>query len=67
MPRRESYDFPPSTREELRIQFVELRQGTTPLVQFEAWFANLARFAPELVETEELRCSEFECRLCDDI
>ena len=29
--------------------------------------ANLSRFAPKLVETEELRCSEFESRLCDDI
>ncbi|GMP26121.1 hypothetical protein CsSME_00002701 [Camellia sinensis var. sinensis] len=54
-------------REELQKQFVKLRQGTTPLVQFEAWFANLSRFAPELVETEELRCLEFESRLCDDI
>lgn len=46
---------------------MELRQGTTPLVQFEAWFANLSMFAPELVETEELRCAEFERKLCDDI
>ncbi|XP_028058322.1 L-type lectin-domain containing receptor kinase IX.1-like [Camellia sinensis] len=67
MPRRGSENFPPSKREELRKQFVELRQGITPLVQFEAWFANLSRFAPELVETEELRCSEFESKLCDDI
>ncbi|GMP33520.1 hypothetical protein CsSME_00006804 [Camellia sinensis var. sinensis] len=67
MPRRGSCDFPPSTREELRKQFVELRQGTTPLVRFERWFANLSRFAPELVETEDLRCFEFESKLRDDI
>ncbi|XP_028105056.1 uncharacterized protein LOC114304081 [Camellia sinensis] len=67
MTRRGSCDFPPSAREELRRQFVELRQGTTSLVQFETWFANLSRFAPELVETKELRCSKFESRLCDDI
>ncbi|XP_028087915.1 probable LRR receptor-like serine/threonine-protein kinase At3g47570 [Camellia sinensis] len=42
--------------------------GNISLLQkFEAWFANLSRFAPELVETEELRCSKFESRLCDDI
>ena len=67
MPRRGSCDFPPSAREELRKQFVELRQGTTPLVWFERWFANLSRFAPELVETEDLRCYEFESKLRDDI
>ena len=60
MPREGSSDFPPSAREELRKQFVELHQGTTPLVQFEAWFANLSGFPPELVEIEELRCSELE-------
>ncbi|KAF5932722.1 hypothetical protein HYC85_028893 [Camellia sinensis] len=67
MPRRGSYDFPHSAREELRKQFVELRQGTTPLVRFERWFANLSRFAPELVEMEDLRCFEFESKLRDDI
>ena len=67
MPRRGSCDFPPSAREELRKQFVELRQGTTPLVRFERWFGNLSRFAPELGKTEGLRCLEFESRLCDDI
>ncbi|KAF5931869.1 hypothetical protein HYC85_028040 [Camellia sinensis] len=67
MPRRGSCDFPPSAREELRKQFVELRQGTTPLVRFERWFSNLLRFAPELVETEELRCFEFESKLRGDI
>lgn len=67
MSRRGSCDFPPSIWEELRKQFVELRQGTTPLVRFERWFANLSRFAPELVETEDLRCFEFESKLRDDI
>ncbi|THF96327.1 hypothetical protein TEA_015360 [Camellia sinensis var. sinensis] len=55
-----SDDFPLSTQEELRKQFLELRQGITPLAQFEAWFTKLSRFAPELVETEELYCAEFE-------
>ncbi|XP_028113203.1 uncharacterized protein LOC114311285 [Camellia sinensis] len=31
------------------------------------WFANLSRFAPELVETEDLRCFKFESKLHDDI
>lgn len=51
----------------MRTQFVELRQGTTPLAQFEARFTSLSRFAPELVVTEERRCIEFERRLHDDI
>ena len=67
MPRRGSDNFPPSTWEELRKQFVELHQGTTSLAQFEAWFTNLSKFASKLMETKELRCLEFESRLCDDI
>ena len=37
------------------------------MVRFERWFANLSRFAPELVETEDLRCFEFESKLRDAI
>ncbi|XP_028104763.1 uncharacterized protein LOC114303815 [Camellia sinensis] len=59
--------FPPSTRERLRKQFVELRQGMTPLAQFEAQFTSSSRFAPELVATEEWRCIEFEEKLHDEI
>ncbi|KAF5932586.1 hypothetical protein HYC85_028757 [Camellia sinensis] len=59
--------FPPSARERLRDQFLELRQDDTPVAQFEMRFASLSRFAPELVATEERRCFEFERRLCFDI
>ncbi|XP_028078604.1 uncharacterized protein LOC114280435 [Camellia sinensis] len=59
--------FPPSARERLWEEFVELRQGATPLVQFERRFVSLSRFAPELVAIEERRCYEFERRLHDDI
>ncbi|XP_028109994.1 uncharacterized protein LOC114308591 [Camellia sinensis] len=47
----------------LRKQFEELRQLDTPVAEFEAMFTNLARFAPELVATEERQCFEFEKRL----
>ncbi|KAF5934439.1 hypothetical protein HYC85_030610 [Camellia sinensis] len=59
--------FPPSARERLRDQFLELRQDDTPVAQFEMRFASLLRFASELVATEERRCFEFERRLCFDI
>ena len=59
--------FPPSARERLRDQFLELRQDDTPVAQFEMRFSSLSRFAPELVTTEERRCFEFERRLCFDI
>lgn len=59
--------FPPSARERLGKQFVELRQDVTPLAPFEMRFTSLSRFAPELVVTEERRCYEVKRQLRDDI
>ncbi|XP_028108692.1 uncharacterized protein LOC114307495 [Camellia sinensis] len=58
--------LPPTARERLRKQF-ELLQLDTPMAEFEAKFASLSRFAPELVAMEERRCLEFEKRLSSKI
>ena len=55
--------LPPVVREKLRVQFCQLKQLNTPVVEFEAVFISLSRFAPELVVSEERRCLEFEKKL----
>ncbi|XP_028092166.1 uncharacterized protein LOC114292411 [Camellia sinensis] len=55
--------LPPMTKEKLRDQFLKLKQLRTLVVEFEVAFTSLSRFVPELVETEEHRCIEFEERL----
>ncbi|XP_028108053.1 uncharacterized protein LOC114306930 [Camellia sinensis] len=55
--------LPPTVRECLRREFEELEQSDSTVVEFEATFTSLSRFAPDLVATEERRCLEFEKRL----
>ncbi|XP_028103181.1 uncharacterized protein LOC114302363 [Camellia sinensis] len=52
--------LPPTARERLRQEFKDLKQLNMSVVEFEAAFSSLSRFAPELVATEERRCFEFE-------
>ncbi|XP_028125090.1 uncharacterized protein LOC114322026 [Camellia sinensis] len=54
---------PPTARERLRLEFKDLKQLNTSVVEFEAAFSSFSRLAPELVATEERRCFEFEQRL----
>ncbi|EYU31709.1 hypothetical protein MIMGU_mgv1a024293mg, partial [Erythranthe guttata] len=52
--------FPETTRDTFRQQFMDLIQGNMSVAHYEAKFTSLARFANELVSTEELRCKRFE-------
>ncbi|XP_028070551.1 uncharacterized protein LOC114273010 [Camellia sinensis] len=55
--------LPPTARKRLRKEFKDLKQLNMSVVEFEAAFSSLSRFAPELVVMEEHRYIEFEQRL----
>ncbi|GAB2280672.1 hypothetical protein Dimus_015299 [Dionaea muscipula] len=55
--------LPESTRDNLREEFEHLIQGSMTVDQYAAKFTSLARFAEDLVSTEERRCKRFEAGL----
>ncbi|XP_024029331.1 uncharacterized protein LOC112093946 [Morus notabilis] len=52
--------FPQSYREEKALEFMSLLQGDMSIREYEAKFNDLSRFAPSLVESENMRCLKFE-------
>ncbi|KAL5553334.1 hypothetical protein UlMin_040735 [Ulmus minor] len=52
--------FPKSVRREKEREFSKLEQGNKSVAEYEATFARLAKFAPDLVATEESRFKCFE-------
>ncbi|KAL5553941.1 hypothetical protein UlMin_041342 [Ulmus minor] len=52
--------FPKSVRREKVREFSRLEQGNKTIAEYEASFARLAKFAPDLVATEESRARRFE-------
>ncbi|KAL5565172.1 hypothetical protein UlMin_028336 [Ulmus minor] len=52
--------FPKSVRREKEREFSRLEQGNKTVAEYEASFARLAKFAPDLVATEESRARRFE-------
>ncbi|KAL5578342.1 hypothetical protein UlMin_020041 [Ulmus minor] len=52
--------FPTSVRREKEREFSKLEQGNKTVAEYEASFARLAKFAPDLVATEESRARRFE-------
>ena len=46
--------------EQKRQEFVHLRQGSRSVAEYEALFRELMEFAPDLVNTDERRCTKFE-------
>ncbi|KAL5537874.1 hypothetical protein UlMin_045653 [Ulmus minor] len=59
--------FPKSVRQEKEKKFSKLEQGNKTVAKYEANFARLAKFAPDLVATEESRAIRFEEGLRDSI
>ena len=52
--------FPKSVRREKEREFSRLEQGNKTVAEYEARFARLAKFAPDLVATEESQARCFE-------
>ncbi|XP_028109694.1 uncharacterized protein LOC114308326 [Camellia sinensis] len=55
--------FPQSIRDKKVTEFETLRQGNKTVVEYEAQFADLARFAPHMVDTDYKKARKFEERL----
>ena len=52
--------FPTVVQDQLRVDFINLIQGSLSVSGYEAQFIVLSRFAPEMVSTGELKCRKFE-------
>ncbi|CAL5404420.1 unnamed protein product [Camellia sinensis] len=52
--------FPQSMRDKKVTEFETLRQGNKTVAEYEAQFAELARFAPHMVDTEYKKARKFE-------
>ena len=48
-----------SARQQMQESFLRLTQGSRSVVQYEAEFLALARYAPQLIPTVEERCYRF--------
>ncbi|XP_058195949.1 uncharacterized protein LOC131312301 [Rhododendron vialii] len=51
--------FPKSWKLDQEVAFIELRQNGMTVPEYEARFAKLSKYAPDLVNTEEKRCQRF--------
>nr|XP_027062811.1 uncharacterized protein LOC113689204 [Coffea arabica] len=51
--------FPPLVQEKKEDEFIRLRQGTQSVAEYESQFTRLAKFAPELILTEQRRVRRF--------
>ncbi|XP_074327977.1 uncharacterized protein LOC141665892 [Apium graveolens] len=52
--------FPHYIKNQMKIKFLELKQGNMPVSEYEAKFTELARFVLEQVDTEEKRAKRFQ-------
>ncbi|XP_020696687.2 uncharacterized protein LOC110109828, partial [Dendrobium catenatum] len=53
---------PPSARKQMQETFLRLVQGSKTVMQYEAEFTALARYAPQLVSTSAEKCYRFPLR-----
>ncbi|XP_020683951.2 uncharacterized protein LOC110100682, partial [Dendrobium catenatum] len=63
---REWY-VPPSARQAMQESFVNLKQGSKTVIQYEAEFTALSRYAPQLISTSEEKCYRFLKGLRDSL
>ncbi|XP_052204027.1 uncharacterized protein LOC127809303 [Diospyros lotus] len=54
-------------KEQKVYEFIELVQGSKTVAQYEAEFITLARYAPDLISTEEKKASKVQRGLCPEI
>ena len=52
--------FPRVIQDAKRKEFIDLIQGNSSVIEFEAKFTALSRFAMEMVSTLHLKCKKFE-------
>ena len=52
--------FPESVRDEKEVEFMELIQGNKTVLQYEAKFTELSRFAPHIVADDVRRAKKFQ-------
>ncbi|XP_030948929.1 uncharacterized protein LOC115972826 [Quercus lobata] len=52
--------FPESIRDEKEVEFMELIQGNKTVLQYEAKFTELARFAPHIVSDDVRKAKKFQ-------
>ncbi|XP_028549050.1 uncharacterized protein LOC114579240 [Dendrobium catenatum] len=62
-----SWFVPPSTRQQMQETFLRLVQGSRTVMQYEADFAALARYASQLVSTSAEKCYIFLRGLRDSL
>ncbi|KAF7141664.1 hypothetical protein RHSIM_Rhsim06G0042800 [Rhododendron simsii] len=58
--------FPPSVKEQMIAEFLDLRQGNLTVTEYAAKFTRLSRFATYVVDTEDKKARKFEGGLKDD-
>ncbi|KAI0513659.1 hypothetical protein KFK09_009689 [Dendrobium nobile] len=63
----QSWFVPPSARQQMHETFLRLVQGSRTVMQYEAEFTALARYAPQLVSTSAKKCYRFLRGLRDSL
>ncbi|XP_058207681.1 uncharacterized protein LOC131320822 [Rhododendron vialii] len=58
--------FPPSVKEQMIAEFLNLQQGNMTVTEYAAKFTRLSRFATYVVDTEDRKARKFEGGLKDD-
>ena len=59
--------FPQCTRDKKVTEFETLRQGNKTVVEYEAQFSELARYAPHMVDSDYKKARELEGGLWNSI
>ncbi|KAI0511903.1 hypothetical protein KFK09_012537 [Dendrobium nobile] len=62
-----SWFVPPSAQQQMQESFLRLVQGSRTVLQYEAKFTALARYAPQLVSTSTEKCYRFMRGLRDSL
>ncbi|KAG5516046.1 hypothetical protein RHGRI_036930 [Rhododendron griersonianum] len=58
--------FPPSVKEQMIVEFLNLQQDNMTVTEYAARFTRLSRFATYIVDTEDKKAMKFEGGLKDD-
>ncbi|XP_028547385.1 uncharacterized protein LOC114578401, partial [Dendrobium catenatum] len=58
---------PPSARQAMQENFINLKQGAKTVIQYEVEFTALSRYAPQLISTSKEKCYRFLKGLRDSL
>ena len=59
--------FPQCVRDKKVAEFMELKEDSMPVAEYEAIFTELAKFAPYVIDTDYKKARQFEGGLRSDI